>query len=101
MVVVYMISNMAAHTEQAWSRESEQNLVEMWEERPCLFAIASPEHSDRALKERAVADIATNLGKTSIVRIMSTRTRPSPNVPQNFQNKNKSQSAHKLDYFPI
>jgi hypothetical protein len=49
-----------------WSKESEQILIEMWSERPCLFAISSPEYSNRDKKEKALREISDGMGKSGI-----------------------------------
>ena len=36
-----------------WTDEEEDELVELWEERPCLYLISSPEYADRVKKSKA------------------------------------------------
>ena len=40
-----------------WTDEEEDELVELWEERPCLYLISSPEYGDWVKKSKAVRDI--------------------------------------------
>ena len=44
--------------EEAWSAETEGLLVELWQVRPCLYNISSPEYSDRSKKAAAMGEIA-------------------------------------------
>ena len=57
---------MAAPGIDTWPVEMEEVLVEMWAERPCLYAVASPDYSDRDKKEKAVMEMAANIGKSGI-----------------------------------
>ena len=48
------------------SAEKEDQLVELWQERLCLYAVSSPAYADRVAKTAALAEIATELGNTGI-----------------------------------
>jgi hypothetical protein len=44
-----------------WSVESEEKLVDLWEERPCLYDISCKEYSNRDIKRKALDDIGAAL----------------------------------------
>ena len=44
-----------------WTIEKEDKLVDLWRERRCLFAVNSPDYSDRVKKISALAEIAMEL----------------------------------------
>ena len=50
----------------SWSAEKEDKLVELWQERCCLYAVSSPEYADRVAKTAALAEIAKELGTAGI-----------------------------------
>jgi len=40
-----------------WTDEEEDELVELWKEKPCLYLIRSPDYADREKKSKALRDI--------------------------------------------
>ena len=50
--------------ESLWTHEKEDILVTMWQERPCLFSIRSPEYSDGIKRCAAIGEIVEVLGMT-------------------------------------
>ena len=44
-----------------WTQDKEDTLVDMWRERPCLFAVSSPEYSDRNKRQVALEEMAARL----------------------------------------
>ena len=47
-----------------WSHDNEDALVEMYQERPCLYEINSPDYTDMTLKSAAITEIAKSLNMT-------------------------------------
>lgn len=47
-----------------WTIEEEEKLVEMWAERPCLYAIRTKEYSDRNKRQNAAREISDAVGKS-------------------------------------
>lgn len=45
----------------AWSRETEQGLLVLWQDHPCLYDVSSLHYHDRIEKERAWREIANCL----------------------------------------
>ena len=62
------MDNMASEPEATleWTNKKEDELVELWEERPCLYLISSPEYADRVKKSIAVREIADTLRFTGL-----------------------------------
>ena len=47
--------------ENCWTEDKEDELIEMWRDRPCLFDVGSRGYSDRTAKTRAMEEIAKRL----------------------------------------
>ena len=45
-----------------WTREMEGCLVAMWEQRECLYNVASNDYTNRVMKESALGEIARAVG---------------------------------------
>ena len=48
----------------SWTLEEEEKLVEMWVERPCLYAVRTKEYSNRNKRQAAVKEISDCVGKS-------------------------------------
>ena len=61
-------NNMASEMESTveWTNEKEDELVELWQERPCLYLISSTEYADRVKKSIAVREVADELRLTGL-----------------------------------
>ncbi|MGH0115060.1 UNVERIFIED_CONTAM: hypothetical protein FKN15_074579 [Acipenser sinensis] len=46
---------------KVWSLETEERMMEMWQEHPCLFDISDTSYHDRLLKEQREKEIALQL----------------------------------------
>ena len=44
-----------------WTASKEEQLVDLWQEKACLYMVTSPEYSDRNKKLAALNEIATKL----------------------------------------
>ena len=47
-----------------WSQEKEQQLIELWQTKPCLYDCSSKGYANRNKKNLAHEDIASKLGTT-------------------------------------
>ena len=52
-----------------WTNEKEDELVELWQERPYLYLISSPEYADQVKKSIAVKEIADVLSLNVIANL--------------------------------
>ena len=50
--------------EMAFTGESEDKLIEMWREHPCLYDISCRDYSNRVVKRNALEKMAANLSVT-------------------------------------
>ena len=68
-VDVVVVVTSTVHTKMAdfWTYEREDELVTLWQGRPCLFDISCNEYSHRGEKYRALGVIADQLGTTGKV----------------------------------
>jgi hypothetical protein len=44
-----------------WSVESEELLIELWQENPCLYDISSKEYANKVAKKKAIDEMAMKL----------------------------------------
>jgi hypothetical protein len=49
-----------------WSVEREEQLIELWQERPCLCDIGSKDYANRMAKRKAIDEIADKLSTSGM-----------------------------------